>query len=107
MLFQFAPAIQAGLKAGKYVQVLSNGIPIGLVRDKVTGRFVAHAIAVTVNNNPLSPLAIPSNLLMSGLQMYQNHRGFTSVLNNLKILQTSLGVLQATTALIGVEQLQV
>ncbi|MCG6134870.1 MAG: hypothetical protein MET45_09420 [Nostoc sp. LLA-1] len=102
MLFQFAPAIRAGIETGKYIQVLSNGIPISMARDGATGQFIAHAIGATVNNSPLSPLVVAPNLLINGMQMYQNHQGFTSVLNSLQTLQTSLGVLQATTALIGV-----
>ncbi|MEH1959527.1 MAG: hypothetical protein V7L05_06525 [Nostoc sp.] len=102
MLFQFAPAIQAGIQAGKYLQVLSNGVPLSMARDAVSGQFIAHAIGATVNNSPLSPLIAVSNLLMSGAQMYQTQQGFTSVLNGLQTIQTSLGVLQATTALIGV-----
>ncbi|RCJ41400.1 hypothetical protein A6769_00290 [Nostoc punctiforme NIES-2108] len=102
MLFQFAPAIQAGIHAGKYLQVFSNGVPLSIVRDAVSGQFIANAIGVTVNNSPLSPLIAVSNLLMSGAQMYQTQQGFTSVLNGLQTIQTSLGVLQATTALIGV-----
>ncbi|MBN3872981.1 hypothetical protein [Nostoc sp. JL33] len=102
MLFQFAPAIQAGIHAGKYLQVFSNGVPLSIVRDAVSGQFIANAIGVTVNNSPLSPLIAVSNLVMSGAQMYQTQQGFTSVLNGLQTIQTSLGVLQATTALIGV-----
>lgn len=102
MLFQFAPAIQAAIEAGKYEQVFSNGVPIGVARDAITGQFVAHAIGATVNNSPLSPLVAASHLVTSGAQMYQMHGGFTSVLNGLQTIQTSLGVLQATTALIGV-----
>ena len=59
MLFQFSPLIQAAVVTGKYAQVFSNGIPIGMVRDSVTGKFVAHAIGATVNGNPLSPLISP------------------------------------------------
>ncbi|MHC5832575.1 MAG: hypothetical protein ACYT04_95505, partial [Nostoc sp.] len=73
-----------------------------MARDAVSGQFIAHAIGATVNNSPLSPLIAASNLLMSGAQMYQTQQGFTSVLNGLQTIQTSLGVLQATTALIGV-----
>ncbi|MDZ7962489.1 MAG: hypothetical protein RMY34_32260 [Aulosira sp. DedQUE10] len=102
MLFQFAPTIQAGIETGKYLQIFSNGIPIAMARDAVSGQFVAHAIGATVNNSPLSPLVVGSNLLTSGVQMYQTNQGFTAVLNSLQTLQTSLGVLQATTALIGV-----
>ncbi|MDZ8095355.1 MAG: hypothetical protein RMZ42_25935 [Nostoc sp. DedQUE05] len=102
MLFQFAPAIQAGIDAGRYLQVFSNGVPISMVRDKVSGQFIAHAIGATVNNSPLSPLMAASNLVTSGMQMYQTQQGFTAVLNGLQTIQSSLGVLQATTALIGV-----
>lgn len=102
MLFQFAPAIEAGIQAGKYLQVFSNGMPIGMARDAVTGEFVAHAIGVAVNNSYLSPLIAASQFVTSGVQMYQTHQGFTAVLNGLQTIQTSLGVLQATTALIGV-----
>ncbi|AVH63002.1 hypothetical protein [Nostoc sp. 'Peltigera membranacea cyanobiont' N6] len=101
MLFQFAPAIQAGIDAGKYLQVFSNGVPLSMVRG-ANGQFIAHAIGATVNNSPLSPLVAASNLLISGAQMYQTQQGFTAVLNGLQTIQTSLGVLQATTALIGV-----
>ncbi|HEY9673513.1 MAG TPA: hypothetical protein V6D11_18865 [Waterburya sp.] len=103
MLFQFAPAVQAGIDAGKYVQVFTSaGIPIGMARDPVTGRFVAHAIGAVVNNSPLSPLVAASQFATSGAQMYQMHRGFQAVQAGLQTIQTSLGVLQATTVLIGV-----
>ncbi|MEH2450616.1 hypothetical protein [Nostoc sp.] len=102
MLFQFAPAIQTGIDAGKYLQVFSNGVPLSMVRDAVSGKFIANAIGVTVNNSPLSPLIAVSNLVMSGARMYQTHQDFTVVLNSLQTIQTSLSVLQATTALIGV-----
>jgi len=102
MLFQFAPAIQAAIDSGKYLQVFSDGVPLSMARDAVSGQFIAHAIGATVNNSPLSPLVAASNLITSGAQMYQTQQGFTSVLNGLQTIQTSLGVLQATTALIGV-----
>ncbi|BAZ28365.1 hypothetical protein NIES4074_07960 [Cylindrospermum sp. NIES-4074] len=102
MLFQFDSVIQAGIEAGKYVQVFSNGVPLSMARDPATGRFVAHAIGAVVNNSPLSPLTGGANLLMGGLQMYQTQQGFTAVMGSLQTIQSSLGVLQATTALIGV-----
>ena len=71
MLFQFPAAIQLGLDTGKLVQVFSkSGVPLGLVRDAVTGRFAGQAIGV-MGLNPLT--------------------GFSS-----------LPLLQATTAVIGV-----
>lgn len=94
MLFSFDPIIQAGIQAGKYVQVFTtSGVPIGMARDAVTGQFVGHAIGtVATIGNPL--FAVPQ-FVMGGSQMYQAHRGFQAI-------QASLGVLQSTTALIGV-----
>ncbi|MBD1881167.1 hypothetical protein [Coleofasciculus sp. FACHB-T130] len=103
MYFQFAPAIQAAIEAGKYVQVFTSaGVPIGMARDASTGQFVAHAIGAVAQNSPLSPLVSPLHLVTSGVQMYQTHMGFQAVQAGLQTIQTSLGVLQATTAFIGV-----
>ncbi len=96
MNFVFPPAVQAAIEAGKYAQVFTSaGVPIGIARDAATGQFAAHAVGAALNNSPLSPLVSPVQLAMGGLQMYQNHMGFQAV-------QNSLGVLQATTAVIGV-----
>lgn len=83
MLFKFPPAIEAGLAAGKYTQVFNSaGVPLSLARDSETGQFVGHAIgALNDSGNLINPVAIPTNL---------------------KALQTGLGVLQASTAVIGV-----
>ncbi|MEP0870294.1 hypothetical protein NDA01_10825 [Trichocoleus desertorum AS-A10] len=107
MLFQFSPAIQAGLAAGKYVQVLtSSGAPLSIARDATTGQFVGHAVGLLSNSGlPLNPLAVPLQLANAGTQMYQihqMHQGFTTVQAGLQTLQASVGVLQATTAVIGV-----
>ncbi|MEG4319881.1 MULTISPECIES: hypothetical protein [unclassified Microcoleus] len=96
MNFVFPAAVQAAIEAGKYAPVFTSaGVPIGIARDAATGQFVAHAVGAVVNNSPLSPLVSPVQLAMGGLQMYQNQMGFQAV-------QASLGVLQATTAVIGV-----
>ncbi|MFP5271410.1 hypothetical protein [Coleofasciculus sp.] len=97
MLFQFPPVIQAGLAAGKYAQVFTSaGVPIGLARDAATGQFVGHAVSLLNNSGAaLNPLVAVPQMAMSAGQMYQMHRGFQAV-------QASLGVLQATTAVIGV-----
>ena len=96
MNFVFPPAVQAAIEAGKYVQVFTSaGVPIGMARDAATGQFAAHAVGAALNNSPLSPLVSPVQLAMGGLQMYQTQMGFQAV-------QASLGVLQATTAVIGV-----
>ncbi len=101
MLFQFSPLIQAAIVTGKYVQVFSNGIPIGMVRDSVTGKFVAHAIGATVNGNPLSPLISPIQSIIKGAGMVQNHMGFQetyrqvgAVKAGVEAIQQGLGIVQ-------------
>ena len=59
------------------------------------GHFAGHAIGSVSGVNPIEPL-------IDVAQMIQVHKGFTTVLNNLSAIQASLGVLQATTAVIGV-----
>ncbi|YAF97269.1 MAG: hypothetical protein AB3A66_06295 [Nodularia sp. CChRGM 3473] len=107
MLFEFTPAIKAGIEAGKYAEILSNGIPIGIVRDTVSGSFFAHAVGTLVDNYPLSPLVIPVQFLMTGANIVQNHISSSEIYQqnsfvqtSLQSLQTNLGVLQATIALI-------
>ena len=96
MLFQFPSAIQAGIDAKNYLQVFTSaGVPLSIARDKATGQFVGHAVGVLSNGAALNPLAAIPQLAMGAGQMYQIHRGFQAV-------QASLGVLQATTNLIGV-----
>jgi len=96
MNFVFPAAVQAAIEAGKYAQVFTSaGVPIGMARDAATGEFVAHAVGAALNNNPLSPLVSPMQFVMGGLQMQQMHMGFQGI-------QATLGVLQATTAVIGV-----
>jgi len=104
MFFQFSPLIQAGIIAGKYLPVISKaGVPIGMVRDASTGRFIAHAVAVTVKGNPLSPFISPVNSLINGVGLIQTHFGFTqtfqkidAVKTGVKIVQKGLSVVQAT-----------
>jgi hypothetical protein len=100
MLFQFPPTIQASLAAGKYAQVFTSaGVPIGLARDAATGQFVGHAVGFLNNSGAaLNPLVAVPQMAMSAGQMYQMHGGFQAV----QAVQASLGVLQATTAVIGV-----
>jgi hypothetical protein len=120
--FIFPPSIQEGIRQGIYKQVFAaDGTPISMARDAITGRFVGHAIGTSINEqllfqpivgglgelvgssaNPLAPL-------VSGIQMFQVHRGFQKTYQKLdaiqlglQSLQNSVGVLQATTALIGV-----
>lgn len=109
MLFQFPPVIETGLALGKYTQVFSNGVPIGMVRDAATGQFAAHAIGAAVGGNPLAPLVAPLQFVMGGANIIQTHMGFQEsyrrmdrLFEGLQSLQSSVGVLQSTTAIIGV-----
>lgn len=110
MYFQFEPILQAGLAVGKYAQVLtSSGVPIGMLRDATTGRFVAHAVGVLAHNTPIAAITAPVQAVIGTVQMVQVHRGFQKTYQELDIiktgigqLQTTVGVLQSTTALIGV-----
>lgn len=107
MLFEFTPAIKAGIASGKYAEILSNGIPIGIVRDTASGSFFAHAIGTLIDDYPLSPLVVPIDVLMTGANMVQNYIPFSErnqqnsfVPTALQSLQTNLSVLQATIVLI-------
>jgi len=68
---------------------------LSIARDATTGQFVGHAVGILSNGAALNPMAAIPQMAMSAGQMYQMHRGFQAV-------QASLGVLQATTAVIGV-----
>jgi hypothetical protein len=97
--YVFSAAIQALIDSGQLVQVISKtGDLLPIARD-LTGRFAEIAIGTTSSFNPL---VMPAQMAIGGVQMYQNHRGFTKVLGGIAEIQQTLGVLQATTALIGV-----
>lgn len=101
MEYIFSAANQALFAAGKLVEVTTNtGQVLPILRDPITGRFVE--IAKGVVSNSAQPLVSPVQFAMSGLEMYQNQRGFTATLNGINAIQSSIGVLQATTAVIGV-----
>jgi hypothetical protein len=101
MDYLFSAANQVLWAAGKLVQATTTtGQILPMLRDPVTGQFVE--IAKGVVSTSVQPLISPIQLVTGAAQMYQNHRGFTAVLDNLSAIQSSLGVLQATTAVIGV-----
>ncbi len=117
MNFVFPAAIQAGIAAGVYLPVFNAaGVAIGMARDAETGKFVAHAVGAALNNShfladamdvalssgPLSPLVLPMQLILGGFQMHETHKGFKAVEMGFQAVQASMGVLQVTTAVIGV-----
>ncbi len=99
MFFQFSPAIQAGIEAGKYLQVVSSaGVPLSMARDATTGQIVGHAIGALNNGLALNPLTAAPQILMGAGQLYQNHLGLQAI----QSLTASVATLQATTMVIGV-----
>lgn len=107
MLFEFTPTIKASIEAGKYTQICSNAITIGIARDISTGHNFAHAINVLVEEHPLLPIFVPVQFLVIGINMVQNHIAWPKMYQQsgllqtaLKALQTNVEVLQATTPLI-------
>jgi hypothetical protein len=132
MEYVFSAATQALLISGQLVQVISKtGQPLPIVRDPLTGRFVEIAKAVyssttgsqgfldsqgslgslaqLIGGGPIQPLVTATQLISAPVQMLQTHMGFRktykkldAVQASIQVLQNSVGVLQATTALIGV-----
>ena len=103
MHFAFTPAVQALIDAGKYEVVKKAGdIPIGIARDKATGHFVAQAIGMVNNSAAINPLFSPVQAVLGSTQTYQTHQGFQAAFQGINAIQSSLGVLQATTAVIGI-----
>ena len=116
MTFIFPPHIQAGIAAGIYKQVISkSGIPLSMVQG-LDGRIAGHAVGSLLDEQALPGLVSdiggavlkgvingsPVSPLVGGFQILQTHRGFQKTYAMLNTLQASVGVLQATTALIGV-----
>jgi hypothetical protein len=105
----FAPAVQALLDAGNYVLVKdAAGFVLPIARDVASGRFAAvgrlvESVHPFIGFNPIiAPAQIATNIIMGTGQMIQTHRGFQKTYSMLDTLQTNVGVLQASTALIGV-----
>lgn len=107
-IFVFEPHIQKLIKDGVYevVKNKATGEFIGLVRDKATGKFAAHAIQILHKGTNLNPIFTTintgSNFVTNAAQMYQVHRGFQKTYRMIDALQQSIGVLQGTMNLIGI-----
>lgn len=113
--FRYIPEIEKGLIDGTYKRIFSEGIERSMVQWAVgpnRGQIAANAIGFIADKgssipliaaNPPAAIALEfGKVAMQAGQMYQNHKGFTAVLTTLETLQATLGVIQATTALIGV-----
>jgi hypothetical protein len=109
MEYIFSAGNQALWAAGKLIQVTTNtGQLLPILRDPSTGQFVEIAKSLAVDHGSFSPLIAANpllegeNMVIKAGKMYQNHQGFQGVLGQLNNLQSSLGILQGTTAVIGV-----
>lgn len=105
MVFVFPPHIQAGIISGTYEVVKNSaGVLLGIARDRATGHFVGAAIGMVAE--PL--LAIP-DFVLGVAQMVQTDLGFKETYKRLDVIQYGLnslsanvGILSASTAVIGV-----
>ena len=105
MVFVFPPHIQAGIISGTYEVVKNSaGVLLGIARDRATGHFVGAAIGMVAE--PL--FAIP-DFVLGVAQMVQTDRGFKEIDKKLDVIQYGLksleanvGILSASTAVIGV-----
>ena len=98
----FSPAIQSGLISGIYELAkdqAGNFLPIA--RDIATGRVVGLGRLIQ-GAMSINPLFTPANIATNFLEMIQIHRGFQKTYKMLDTLRGDVGVLQATTNLIGV-----
>jgi hypothetical protein len=111
MQYEFSSQVEALLKAGKLRHMMTKDGRILPKAVDQSGKIVE--IAKSVTGISLQTVFAPAQLaltgVMGGAQMYQTHRGFQAVLKEIQIIeaslrtiQNSLGVLQATTAVIGV-----
>ncbi len=108
MEYIFSATTQALLALGKLEQVrTATGLLLPLVKEPATGQVVE--MAKTVAGSSLQPLVAPAQLIFAPLQMLGTHLGFQQtaasvdrVQAGLQSLHAILGVLQATTAVIGV-----
>lgn len=109
MEYIFSAGNQALWAAGKLIQATTNtGQLLPILKDPITGQFVEIAKSLAVDNGSFAPFIAANPLLAGGNMvikaggMYQNHQEFQGILGQLNNLQSSLGILQATTAVIGV-----
>jgi 1,2-phenylacetyl-CoA epoxidase PaaB subunit len=116
MQYIFSAATQALLDSGVLVQVVTKtGQVLPIAIDVATGKFyeIAKLVGSTTSQGslgflgqlvggvPLQPLVSATQLISAPIQMFQTHRGFQATYRMLDAIQNSLGILQSTTALIG------
>lgn len=105
MVFVFPPHIQAGLISGTYEVVKNSaGVLLGIARDTETGRFVGSAIGMVAE--PL--FAIPdfvlgvAQMVQTDLISKETYKRLDVIQYGLNSLQANVGIISASTAVIGV-----
>jgi glutaredoxin-related protein len=105
MFFVFPPHIQAGIASGAYEIVKNSaGLLLGIARDRATGHFVGSAIGMLAE--PL--FAIPdfvlgvAQMVQADLISKETCRRLDVIQYGLNSLSANVGILSASTAVIGV-----
>jgi len=105
MVFVFPPHIQAGIISGTYEVVKNSaGVLLGIARDRATGHFVGSAIGMVAE--PL--FAIPdfvlgvAQMVQTDLISKETYRRLDVIEYGLNSLSDNVGILSASTAVIGV-----
>jgi predicted GNAT family N-acyltransferase len=105
MVFVFPPHIQAGIISGTYEVVKNSaGVLLGIARDRATGHFVGAAIGMVAE--PL--FAIPdfvlgvAQMVQTDLISKETYRRLDVIEYGLNSLSANVGILSASTAVIGV-----
>jgi glutaredoxin-related protein len=105
MVFVFPPHIQAGIISGTYEVVKNSaGVLLRIARDRATGHFVGTAIGMVAE--PL--FAIPdfvlgvAQMVQADLISKETCRRLDVIQYGLNSLQANVGIISASTAVIGV-----
>ena len=98
--FEYPPAIQDAIEAGRLIQVVTKQGAIGIVRDKRSNEFVARAVGAKLEDTHLSPLITPLQFVIRGANVIDSHinlaetqQKFDAAKAGVKIVQKGLGVL--------------
>lgn len=105
MFFVFPPHIQAGIASGAYEIVKNSaGLLLGIARDRATGHFVGSAMGMVAE--PL--FAIPdfvlgvAQMVQTDLISKETWKRLDVIQYGLNSLQANVGIISASTAVIGV-----
>jgi hypothetical protein len=102
MDYVFRPAIQALIDSGALQQMVSKtGELLPMAVNPQTGRIASLAVGAISNATPIQPFVAPVQAAFGVVNLVQTQMGFNAMAGQLTAIQSTLGVLQSTTALIG------